>query len=269
MGRGEYATGVELFLAAVPGPDATGPGSLAVVGLLTELGVACKMAGRFDEAAGHYTRALALLEELTGSDAAGAACDEMADLLHNVGGLAHARHRFGEGVAPARRGLALRQRLPVSDAVAVALDQAALAALLEGAGDLAEAEGLYRAAVAVLDAAGEGHDAAMARSGLGSACQSLGRWDEAEHHYRAALAQLDDPAGADHPDLGHVLNNLATLHRRRGEDEEARVLLARAQDLLERTLGPDHPVTVEVAANRRRVDSGPSPYIRAHRQSSA
>jgi tetratricopeptide (TPR) repeat protein len=268
MGRGEYAIAVELFLAAVPGPDSTRPGSRAVVGLLTELGVACKMAGRFDEAACHYTRASAMLEELTGSDPAEPGCAEMADLLHNIGGLAHARQRFGEGVGPARRGLALRRRLPKPDAVAVALDRVALAALLEGVGHLAEAEGLYRAAVAVLDAAGEGHDAAMARSGLGSACQSLGRWDEAERHYRAALAQLDVPATADHPDLGHVLNNLATLHRRRGEDEEARALLARAQDLLERTLGPDHPVTGEVAANRRRVDSGPSPYVNADPPSS-
>ena len=37
-------------------------------------------------------------------------------------------------------------------------------------------------------------------------------------------------------------------------------LLARAQDILLRTLGPGHPVTLEVAGNKERVDATPSPY---------
>jgi hypothetical protein len=75
----------------------------------------------------------------------------------------------------------------------------------------------------------------------------------------AALAQFTAAAGPDHSQLGHVLNNLATLHRRRGEDDQARRLLARAHALLLRTLGADHPVTVQVAGNRARVEATPSP----------
>ena len=255
--RGAYGEAVGLLEVVLADLEATaGPGSLQVARVLNELGVACKFAGRLDEAEAYYTRAVRLIEKHEGS-----ACDDMATLLHNLGGLAHSRQRYTEGLGPARQGLALRQRLHGPDDVAVAADAAALAALLEGVGDNAEAERLYRRALAVFDAAGETSEAAMVRNGLGSACQALERFDEAETHYLRALAQLEGQLGTDHPQLGHILNNLATLHRRRGEDTQARQLLSRAHDLLVRTLGPSHPVTIEVAANKRRVDATPSPYV--------
>jgi tetratricopeptide (TPR) repeat protein len=257
VARGEYQEAVGLFVEALGGLEAAeGSESLPVARLLNEMGVACKFAGRFDEAEVSYRRAIGLVERLEGFE-----CDDMANLLHNVGGLAHSRHLYADGLTPAREGLALRERLFGPNDVAVAADAAALAALLEGTGDYAEAEGLYARAVEILDAAGDVREAAMARNGLGSACQELERYDEAEAHYRLALAALEETDGGDHPDLGHVLNNLATLHRRRGEDVEARALLARAHELMLARLGPDHPVTVEIAGNRRRIEATPSPYV--------
>ena len=233
-----------------------GPDALPVARALNLLGVACKFAGRFDQAETAYRRARAIAER----DAPESGL--MAALLHNLGGLEHSRGRHEEGVRFARRGLALRERLTSPDDPSVALDRAALAALLEGMGQEAEAERLYRRALDVLDATAEWPlEVAMARNGLGSACQAQERFDEAERHYRRALEQLEAVAGPDHPNVGHVLNNLATLHRRRGEDAEARALLARAHDLLVGTLGADHPVTREVEGNRRRVEASPSPYV--------
>jgi tetratricopeptide (TPR) repeat protein len=218
------------------------------------VGVAAKFSGRFDVAEAAYARALPIAE----AEGPG---DLLATVLHNVGGLAHARGRFAVGIGPARRGLRIREALADTDDLAVGLDCAALAALLEGAGD-SGAEQLYRRALTILDRnPTAGREAALARNGLGSVCQSQERLDEAERHYRAALAQFTAAAGPDHPQRGHILNNLATLHRRRGEDDEARLLLTRAHKLLLRTLGPDHPVTVEVAGNRARVEATPSPYI--------
>ncbi len=257
LARGAYGQAVALFELALTRLEATaGPESLPVARLLNELGVACKFAGRLDEGENYYTRAIRLVAKHESAE-----CEDMATLLHNLGGLAHARQRYIEGIGPARQGMALRQRLCGAGDVAVASDAAALAALHEGLGDYVEAEGLYRHALAVFDTAGEIREAAMARNGLGSTCQSLDRLDEAETYYRDALAQLQGQVEADHPQRGHILNNLATLHRRRGQDTPARQLLARAHDLLVRTLGPEHPVTIEVAANKRRVDATPSPYV--------
>ncbi len=234
---------------------ARGAGPLELARALNLVGVAAKFSGRFDLAQTAYTRALPIAE------AAGPG-HLLATVLHNIGGLAHARGQFTDGIGAARRGLAIRERVAGADHVTVGLDCAALAALLEGAGDEGDADRLYRRALAILDPDPTvGREAALARNGLGSICQSQGRFDEAERHYRAAQAQFTTAAGSEHPQLGHILNNLATLHRRRGEDNEARRLLAHAHDLLVRTLGPDHPVTVEVAGNRARVEATPSPYV--------
>jgi len=231
-----------------------GPAGKELAGALNLLGAAAKFSGRFDLAEGAYARALSIIEA-AGPD------ELLATLLHNIGGLAHARGRFVDGLAPARRGLAVREAIPGPDDSSIGLDCAALAALLEGAGDLAEAERLYRRAITLLDPdPSTAREAALARAGLGSVCQTQQRYAEADQHYHAALAQFTAAAGPDHPQLGQILNNLATLHRRRGEDTDARRLLARAHELLRRTLGPEHPITVEVAGNRARVEATPSPY---------
>ena len=226
-----------------------------LAGALNVAGVAARFSGRFEQAEAAYARALAIAE------AAGPG-QLLATLLHNIGGLAHARGRFAEGLIPARRGLSLRETLAGPDDPAVGLDCAALAALLEGAGDPEEADGLYRRAITLLDPdPAAAREAALARAGLGSVCQTQQRLPEAERHYRDALSRFTATAGRDHPQRAQILNNLATLHRRRGEDTDARRLLAEAHDLLLRTFGPDHPVTLEVAGNRARVDAAPSPYL--------
>ncbi|MDX6274342.1 MAG: hypothetical protein QOJ92_1552 [Frankiales bacterium] len=246
-----------LLRATLPAIEAAhGPDSVDVAHVLNQLAVACKFAGLYDEAEPYYARAMRIAETTEGAES-----DLVATLLHNIGGLAHSRRRHAEGVEPARRGLALRERLWGHDDVTVAADEAALAALLEGIGEYAEAEQLYASALAVYEPFGDEYECGMTHNGLGSACQAQERFDEAATHYRAAIAHLEKAKGPDHPDLGPVINNLATLHRRLGEDDEARALLARAHDLLVGTLGPEHPVTIEIAGNRRRVDASPSPYV--------
>jgi tetratricopeptide (TPR) repeat protein len=252
---GRYVQALTVAQRAATAAAAPCADSVEVACVLNLVGVAAKFSGRFEVAEVAYARALPIAE------AAGSA-DLLATVLHNVGGLAHARGRFTDGIPPAARGLQIREAIADIDKVAVGLDCAALAALLEGVGADAEAERLYRRALTILDAdPATGREAALAQNGLGSACQSQQRLDEAEEHYRAALAQFTAAAGPDHPQLGHILNNLATLHRRRGEDDQARRLLAQAHALLLRTLGADHPVTVQVAGNRARVEATPSPYV--------
>lgn len=218
------------------------------------VGVAAKFAGHFVTAANAYARALPIAEGVGGH--------LLATVLHNIGGLAHSRGAFDSGLDAARRGLRIRQHIADCGDVTVALDRAALAALLEGAGHLGEAEQLYLRAVAVLDREPDlARQAALARNGLGSVCQTQNRLGEAEQHYRAALAQFTAAAGPSHPQRGHILNNLGTLHRFRGEDDRARALIDEAHAVFSASLGPSHPVTMAVASNRARVHASPSPYV--------
>src|SRR5439155_25419661 len=102
---------------------------------LNALGMLYKYAGRFDEAAALYDRALGLAERIHGSEHV-----SLASLLHNVGGLEHARGEYAKGEAPARRSVELRERALGADHPAVAADVAALAAIVDGLGRHDEAE---------------------------------------------------------------------------------------------------------------------------------
>jgi hypothetical protein len=59
--------------------------------------------------------------------------------------------------------------------------------------------------------------------------------------------------GEEHPDTATSLNDLATLHARRGDDTRATPLYKRALAIRERVLGPDHPSTVRVRDNLNKV----------------
>jgi tetratricopeptide (TPR) repeat protein len=126
--RGEFGEAEPLLRDALASAERAVPRddhTLAVA--LNALGLLCKDLGRWDEARGHYVRALGLL------DAADADPDDIASLWHNLGGIAI-------------------RRAAGSDARSVAADEVALAALLDGLGRYAEAERLYRGAIAVFEA---------------------------------------------------------------------------------------------------------------------
>jgi tetratricopeptide (TPR) repeat protein len=227
------------------------------------LGVACKFAGRYDEAADAYARALPVAE---------AAADEnpelLATLLHNLGGLAHSRRRPHEAEPYARRGLELR-RTRCDDPVAVAADAAALASILETQEQWDEAEVLYREALAVYEAVGDDYEAAMTRNGLAAVLRFAGQPDDAEPLFRAALAAMERERGGDHPETATVRNNLAMLLNATDRPEEALGLLEQAAGDLIALLGESHPATIDIVANRDRIatrvrtggDPGPPPQV--------
>jgi tetratricopeptide (TPR) repeat protein len=68
-----------------------------------------------------------------------------------------------------------------------------------------------------------------------------GRYAEAEPLYRRALAIWEKAQGSDHPDVATAVNNLAELYLARGRYVDAEPLLRRALALREKALGPDHP----------------------------
>ena len=172
------------------------------------LGVACKHAGRYADAA----KAYAQVGELTGP-----ATHARATLFHNLAGLAHARGRFAEGVKLARRGVALRERLVGRTHPDVADDLAALAPLLHGAGQTRAAAQAYRRALRLHERRLGAHhlEVGLLVANLGALEHRRGRWREAERLYRRALRIVRRRVGDRHPQVAITLHHLALLRRER------------------------------------------------------
>ena len=72
----------------------------------------------------------------------------------------------------------------------------------------------------------------IARSGLAAVLQRAGRLQDAEREYRAALAIRERHAGPRHPELAAGIVNLATVLDEQGRHAEAGPLYRRALALL-------------------------------------
>jgi tetratricopeptide (TPR) repeat protein len=222
--------------------------SLAVAELNAR-GLACKVAGRYEEGRDHYRRALALLEAQRRPDR-----DAFATIYHNLGGIEHARGDYAAAEVYARRGLALREALPVGDPLAVAADRVALAAILDGERRFAESEPLYRRALRVLRSRGApAHDLAAALNNLGTMYVLTGRLARGRALLEEAAERKRQALGPSHPSLAVTLNNLAVALRRQGEVVRSAGLHAKAATILGSVLRSDHPTTVTCRANAARA----------------
>jgi tetratricopeptide (TPR) repeat protein len=235
-------------LAAVV--DECGASSVDAAVAYNQLGVACKFAGRFDDAAAAYAAALPTAEAEQDHDPA-----LLATLLHNLGGLAHSRGRYEEAEMLARRGLQLRETRCADDN-SLAADTAALASILEHRDRWDEAEELYRRALRAWTDVGDRYEIAMTLNGLAAAIRFGGRPGEAEPLFRDALELQEAERGEAHPDTSTIRNNLAMLLNATDRAAEALPLLIRAAADLEAALGPDHPATIDVRNNRDKVAAG-------------
>jgi len=224
--------------------------------VLNDLGVLRKYQGRFDEAAAFYRRARAIVDR--SPERRGHAA---ATLYHNLGGLEHARGRHARGEPHARRSVELRTALLGADHTMVAADIAALAALVEGQGRLAEAWRLYERALRIFrrQLGAGSSEVAVNLCALGGVRQAQGRLADGEKLIRAALAIHETLFGRSHPETGMTVNNLAILVSMRGRAAEARALCRRALGIFRRTLGARHPHTRQCAANLARLNHFRSP----------
>lgn len=124
-----------------------------------------------------------------------------------------------------------------------------------GAGALAEAEGLLRQAVAVLQQDGGNNGAALAAvsNNLASVLQDQhttppygsrkeeDKLHEAEALYRHAIQCWDDSLGKNSPPSASGLNNLGSLLIAQGRLHDALTTLDRALRILESSVGPSDP----------------------------
>ena len=118
-----------------------------------------------------------------------------------------------------------------------------LAELLSDTNRLAEAEPLYRRALAITERSfGLEHpNVARGLNNLAGLLSDTNRLAEAEPLYRRALAIYENSFGPEHPDVARGLNNLAELLSATNRLAEAEPLLRRALAIDEKSLGPEHP----------------------------
>ena len=81
---------------------------------------------------------------------------------------------------------------------------------------------------------------ATSLNNLAGLYHSQGKYAEAESLYRWALAILEKALGPEHPQVATSLNNLAGLYHSQGKYAEAEPLFQRAVLVWEKALGPEH-----------------------------
>jgi tetratricopeptide (TPR) repeat protein len=179
-----------------------------------------------------------------------APAEEVRDLRRRVQGEKH-----WEAADAARLAVMMRQwaalPAPKRAALAQALRTTAKARQLDQRGHYAQAEPLYRQALAVyVEVLGHEHlETAAYYSNLAGNLLDQGRAHEAEPLYRKALAVNRDALGPHHPDTASCYSNLALNLYAQGRAREAEPLYRQALAVCEAVLGPKDPNTALVYNN--------------------
>src|SRR5271166_915342 len=79
--------------------------------------------------------------------------------------------------------------------------------------------------------------------------KSQGRYAEAEGLYKRALAIREKALGASHPNVAGTLNNLALLYAAQAKYADAEALYKRALAIKEKAFGKDHPSVASTLSN--------------------
>jgi tetratricopeptide (TPR) repeat protein/CHAT domain-containing protein len=118
-------------------------------------------------------------------------------------------------------------------------------------GNYAEAERLYRRALAVEEKAlGATHlKVAQTLNGLANVYWEQGKYADAEELYKRALGISERARGPSQPEVGIVLNNLGNLYNDQGKYADAERVFMRALAIQEKALGPSHPNVAQMLGN--------------------
>ena len=76
---------------------------------------------------------------------------------------------------------------------------------------------------------------------LAALYQRQERYAEAEPLFKRALAIREKSLAPGHPDVGQALNNLATLYEKQDRHADSEPLFKRALAIYEKAAGPEHP----------------------------
>jgi CHAT domain-containing protein/tetratricopeptide (TPR) repeat protein len=118
-----------------------------------------------------------------------------------------------------------------------------LGMVYEAQGNYADAEGLYKRALAIYEKArgAEHPDVAQVLNHLAIVYYDQGKYTDAEGLYKRALSIREKALRAGHPDIAQTINNLALVYQEQGKYADAEGLYKRALVILERAFGQHHP----------------------------
>lgn len=187
---------------------------------------------------------------------------ETAALSAKIDALSHAG-KYAEAAALAQGQLQSMQKKygPVHRDVAAAMNN--LAQLYGELGRDAEAEPLFKQAIAIMEKAAGVDEVAPELNNLAALYQRRERYAEAEPLFKRALAIRERSFGRDHPDVGQSLNNLATLYEKLGRHDDSEPLFKRALAIYEKAAGPEHPAVATLLNNLGQVDKVQGRYAEA------
>ncbi len=188
----------------------------------------------------------------------------MAPAVAQQGDLSALSKKFGEltaaGDYPAALAVAQRFEAGVKAQFgvnhpnyAVALHNLAL--VYQEQGKYADAEGLYKRALAIREKTlGVSHPhVAQTLNNLGNMYKELGNYADAESLLKRALAIWEKALGAGHPDVARALNNLANVYKEQGKYADAEGRYKRALAIREKALGAGHPDVAQSLHNLANV----------------
>jgi tetratricopeptide (TPR) repeat protein/CHAT domain-containing protein len=140
-----------------------------------------------------------------------------------------------------------------------------LAVVYQSQGKYADAEGLYKRALAIDEKVhGPSHSyVATTLKRLAGMCEAQAKYVEAEGLLKRALAIREKEFGPDHPDVAAILDDLAKVYDRQGKYTEAEGLLKRALAIFEKARGANHPDVAAILNNLANVYRAQGKYAEA------
>jgi CHAT domain-containing protein/Tfp pilus assembly protein PilF len=161
--------------------------------------------------------------------------------------------KYAEAIPLAEALVARLEKSPASRDYAGALNN--LAELYRSVGRDADAEPLYKRAIAIMEKAVglNSVDIAPELNNLAALYQRQGRHAEAEPLFKRALALSEKSLPPGHPDVGRALNNLATHYEKQDRHADSEPLFRRALAIYEKAAGPDSPAVATLLNNLGQV----------------
>ena len=220
-----------------------GPDHPDVAVRLNGLAEVYRAEGRYDDAERLHKQALAIREKALGPEH-----PDVAQSLNNLAEVYRAQGRHTEAQFLLDRAQALEARGAAQSGRRESYMAAGVAAYQLGHYAEAQGQ-LEAALRTAEEAFGTQDRLAQSLNRLATLYQAQGKHAEAEPLFKQALAIWEKAVGPDHPNVATILNNLAEVYRAQGKYDEAEPLQKRALTIREKVLGPEHPDVAQILEN--------------------
>jgi tetratricopeptide (TPR) repeat protein/tRNA A-37 threonylcarbamoyl transferase component Bud32 len=247
--RHEYAAGRESGQIASAAIARIGGDVHLSTQLEIDLGKIDRMEARYDDARGHYERAIALARGHSDDLELKGAYRGLAFLANNLG-------RYEESVGRYQDLLAIEVRALGPEHPAVAEVLLDMAQPLESLERYDEATAAAKRALAIWEgvAGAESADVASALHILGNIERDRKHIDRSIDYTQRALAVEERAYGPDSPKVANLLNDVAMTLVGAHRYDEARGMMERARDIYVRVNGPEHPTVCMALVNLAQVE---------------